>query len=174
MTVETSPDLRVPVGWLRSIRPNLYENKIYCEVVGRLRAGVGVGAIRQEAESIWRNKWKELNPTDPSLLEAFDLEPAARGISRLRSQFSGVLWLLMGGVVLLLLMVCANIAGLLMARTASRQGELAVRVALGATRLQLARQLFCESLVLMIGGARSQSHSLPVSLEIAPDWRVPA
>ncbi len=196
MTVETSPDLRVPVGWLRSIRPNLYENKIYCEVVGRLRAGVGVGAIRQEAESIWRNKWKELNPTDPSLLEAFALEPADRGISRLRSQFSGVLWLLMGGVVLLMLMVCANIAALLMARTASRQGELAVRVAMGATRLQLARQLFCESLVLMIGGAAGaialtlillpfvatalppvrdlRAIRLPVSLEIVPDWRVPA
>ena len=195
MSVETGPDLRVPVGWLRSIRPNLYENKINCEVVGRLRAGSSRAAVRQEAESIWRNRWKELNPTDPGLPEGFDLERVDRGISRLRVQFTGALWLVMGGAALLMLMVCANIAGLLMARTASRQGELAVRVALGATRIQLARQLFCESLVLILGGLAGANAltwillpfvsnalppmrdfaavRLPLSLEITPDWRVP-
>jgi predicted permease len=152
LTVETGPDLRAPVGWLRSLQPNLYENKIFCEVVGRLRAGVGSEAVRQESETIWRSTWKELNGTDPGLPGGFEFEPAARGISRLRKQFAGVLWLLMGGVALLMLMVCANVAGLLMARATSRHGELAIRVAMGATRFQLVRQLFCEALVARRGG----------------------
>ncbi len=194
VSVETGPDLRVPVGWLRSLRSKLFENKITCEVVGRLRAGSSSAAVRQEAESIWRNRWKELNPTDPGLPEGFDLERVDRGISRLRVQFSGALWLVMSGAVLLMLMVCANIAGLLIARAASRQGELALRVALGATRIQLARQLFCESLLLILGGLAGaialtwislpfvsnvlppmrdfSAVRLPLSLEITPDWRV--
>ena len=194
LTVETGPDLRAPVGWLRSLRPNLYENKIFCEVVGRLRAGVGVEAVRQEAETIWRSTWKELNGTDPGLPGGFEFEPAARGVSRLRKLFAGVLWLLMGGVALLMLMVCANVAGLLMARATSRHGELAIRVAMGATRFQLVRQLFCEALLLMVGGVVGavalsfaaiplvvnalppvrdlRAARLSLSLEITPDWRV--
>ena len=109
--------------------------------------------MRQQAESLWRNNWRERNKTDPGEPGQFALESAARGVSRLRTQFAGVLWLLMGGVGLLALMVCANIAGLVMARTAGRQGELAVRVAMGATRPALVRQLFTEGMLLMAGGA---------------------
>ena len=98
LTVETGPDLRAPLGWLRTLRPDLYENKIFCEVAGRLRAGVAAEAVRQEADAVWRSSWKELNPTDPGLPGRFQLESATRGISRMRQQLSDVLWLLMGGV----------------------------------------------------------------------------
>lgn len=194
LTLETSPDLRAPIGWLRSLRPNLYENKIYCEVVGRLRPGIGAEAVRQEAEAIWRSTWKKLNATDPGLPGRFELESATRGISRMRMQFSGVLWLMMAGVALLMLMVCANVAGLLIARAAGRHGELAIRVAIGATRFQLVRQLFCEALLLMVVGAAGAvalsfaaipivANALPpvrdlratrlsLSLEVTPDLRV--
>ena len=194
LTLETSPDIRIPLGWLRSMGPELFDGKIYCEVAGRVRAGFGKEAARQQAEAIWLGRWKELNGDDPGLPGRFDLEPAARGISRMRAQFSGVLWLLMGGVALLMLMVCANVAGLLMARTASRQSELAVRVALGAAPWQLARLLFSEAVLLMTGGATVAvglslivipllADALPpvrdfaatrltLSLDISPDWRV--
>ena len=194
MSVETSPDVRIPVGWLRTLRPNLYENRIECEVAGRLRAGVSPEAVRQEAESIWLNGWPERNKIDPGGAGGFAFEPASRGISRMRTQFGGVLWLLMGCAGLLALMVCANVAGLLMARTAGRQGELAVRVAMGATRLQLVRQLFAEAMLLMLGAAAGAivlslltipfvvdalppvrdltATRLSLTLNIAPDWRV--
>ena len=111
LTVETTPDVRVPVGWLRTLRPNLYENTIFCEVGAHLRAGASLAAARAQAESLWRHGWLKNNPTDPGVPGRFDLESAARGVSRLRTRFAGVLWLLMGGVGLLALMVCANVAG---------------------------------------------------------------
>jgi predicted permease len=194
LKVETSPDMRAPVGWAKIIQPDLFEGRIPVEVVARLRPGANLAAARQQAEAVWAVSWKELNPTDPGLPGRFDLQPAARGISRLRTQFAGVLWLLLGGVTLLMLLVCANIAGLLMARSAGRQGELALRVALGANRWRLVRQLFSESILLILGGAAGAialsaallpllvnalppvrdlgATRLPLTLEISPDWRV--
>jgi predicted permease len=81
------------------------------------------------------------------------LEPAATGISTLRAQFGRPLQLLMGGVVVLLVIACANIASLLLARAQARRREIDLRLALGVTRARLVRQLMTESLVLAsIGG----------------------
>ena len=82
-------------------------------------------------------------------------EACARGtFDPLTDQFGGPLSLLMAIVVILLLLACANIGGLLLARGASRQQEMAVRVSLGAGRLRMVRQVLTESLLLAsIGGA---------------------
>jgi predicted permease len=80
------------------------------------------------------------------------LEPGDKGISGLRERTRSPLIALLVMVSLLLLIACGNVAGLLVARAAARQRELAVRISMGASRMRLARQLVAESLLLALGG----------------------
>ena len=91
-------------------------------------------------------------------------EPGGKGISLLRKRFASPLKLLLVVVILVLVIACANIGGLLLARGLSRRKEIAIRLSLGANSWQVARQLLCESLLLALAGGGA-------SLLIAP-WLV--
>jgi predicted permease len=138
----------------------------------RLRPGVSLAQASGEINTVWR---ATEDAETREIYKRLDLDPLEHGVSRLRDRFSGALEFLVGAAGLLLLMVCANVAGLLLARSASRRQEIAIRLALGATRARLVRQMLTESVLLAaaggIGGILIALAAIPLLQRAIPPMR---
>ena len=123
--------------------------------VARLKPGVPEAAARTQIGGVFRNlAVPEGTKVEPKKIPELITLPGRRGFDALGPRDTNALWILMLLVGVLLLIVCANVANLLLARSVSRQRESAVRLALGAARTRLFRQHLIESGVLaLLGGA---------------------
>jgi predicted permease len=153
----TVPDLFLPINAVQiaAATTNPLQNPAIwnaCRVVGRLRSGVSDEQARTEAEQWLHDEIRAHPPrTDYEMPHAW-LVDAAYGLGTLREAMSTPLRILMAVVVGILLIACANIAGLFIVRGVARQREIATRLALGASRRRLVRQLLTESLMLSVAG----------------------
>jgi predicted permease len=158
-----SPDVIVPFGMYRIASAGgqgalaSRANWSLCRVIGRIRSGVSDEQARTEAEAGLQvgtvgPGWPPAGRAGQWQLPTLSILNAAQGLDGLRRTTAQPLLILMTVVAVILLIACANIAGLLMARGTSRQKEIATRLAIGATRAGLVRQLLTESFVLAAAG----------------------
>lgn len=167
----------------------------WLDVMGRLEPGTSLEQAQAHLLTLSRPIFEATvppgyTPEQASSFQQFTLTAAsaANGVSTLRTQYATHLWLLLGATGLVLLITCANLASLMAARASARQREIAVRLAIGASRVRVIRQLLAESvliaalasvaglllanwlsqmLVSLLAGERSL-----IALNLAPDWRV--
>ncbi len=173
--------------------PGRVDKVMWLHVFGRLKPGISRPQAQANVDVVFKQivaeEFAGLSRTDPSVLnQSIRLHNGAGGVSALRGEFAEPLSVLMAMVGLVLVIACANIANLLLARATGRQKEIGVRLALGAGRPRIMRQFLTESLLISFAGAAAgvlvavwgvrlltrMVESVPgsVLLDVRPDWRV--
>jgi predicted permease len=160
-----SPDLYLPLNMLPTLDVQFgsdFKKPNFCwlSIFGRLQPGLSPQQAAAASDPVFKSILREQAPEQKLhgktltqwLARRLELRPAAQGLNQLSRQWQKPLVVLMAMVGLLLLIGCANIANLLIARATTRQREIAIRLAIGATRGSLVRQLLTESLLVALAG----------------------
>jgi predicted permease len=190
---ERDPDITLPLLPMLSDTNRQEPTNNMLSMMGRLAPGVTVEQANAEQQVLWQSFLERLTATFPAkdrpgaLRQRAAVLSAATGFNALRDFYAEALLVLMGIVGLVLLLACANVSGLLLARAASRQREISIRLAIGAGRGRLIRQFLAESLLLAVlgGGAgfllapwlntvliAMMSDGGRLLIPATPDWRV--
>ena len=202
-TVGQYPDFWVPLSMQKQFMPGAdFLNPMpdptlkvmWLHIFGRLRPGANLAQAQTQANTIFKNtleeSYRSLSPESKKQFmdQRLKLQSAANGASSMRSRFAESMFVIFAAVAVTLLICCANLSNLLLARANARQREITVRLALGASKFRVARQLFTEGLMLsalgaLLGLALSQA-AAPLLLRMASngdrviqldtsiDWRV--
>lgn len=160
------PEITIPITAQPLVEPGVFKSiddrsLLWVTVTGRLKDGVTIDQAHTQLQSFWPDLLAVTAsvPTPGLRRQRFlsmglDVSPARTGVApELRAQFTRPLYLLLGIVGSILLIACVNLANLMLARAAARAQEMSMRVALGASRWQLASRVLTESLALSLGGA---------------------
>lgn len=169
-TIGAQPKVFVPISMRSEINPGFRDldnrSSYWLYLFARLKPGVTASQAQAQLNTVFKPILRDVEAPQitvlsPAVLEKFKaksivLTPGDQGQSMLRSRAERPLYMLLGVSVMVLLIACANIANLLLARGANRAMEISVRLALGASRRHLLTQLMTESLLLaIVGGAVS-------------------
>jgi predicted permease len=142
-------ELWVPMSFAAQELAPEAEANWYLQMVGRLKSGVTVPQAQSDAQRVAQQIMRNYPPD----LANFHIRPVVNPLRQITVlQTRPLLRVLFLAVVVVLLIACANLAGLLLVRAIRRQREIAIRLAIGASRLMLLRQMMLESLVLSVSG----------------------